>query len=251
MPYPDRNTLAQALLLLLFAEGGSEARMQSRDTYSLLGNTFNLNEQERTQTRRFRDGRYEPEWNNKVQWSRELLRKRGYLAQSEHGIWQLSQKGFQAARAILRSKMAAQLPDEPVIPGLDMPWVERDSLTISLPDVEEINISVREGGKKLITHFRRERNLRIVNEKKRQALASQHRLKCEVCGFDFQYFYGDRGSDFCEVHHISPLSNTEREVETSLADLAIVCSNCHRMLHRQPFITIEKLRTEIRRQLWL
>jgi 5-methylcytosine-specific restriction protein A len=58
-----------------------------------------------------------------------------------------------------------------------------------------------------------------------------------VCGFDFAGVYGPRGSNFCEVHHLKPLSDVHSEVETRLQDLAIVCSNCHRMLHREPWQT--------------
>ncbi|WP_353890373.1 HNH endonuclease [uncultured Citrobacter sp.] len=52
------------------------------------------------------------------------------------------------------------------------------------------------------------------------------------------------GSDFCEVHHINPLSETNDQTETSLDDLAIVCSNCHRMIHRiKPAPSIDEFKS--------
>ncbi len=57
-------------------------------------------------------------------------------------------------------------------------------------------------------------------------------LQCEVCSFNFKEKYGEIGADFCEVHHIIPLSEAEQVVETRLGDLAILCSNCHRMIHK-------------------
>lgn len=67
------------------------------------------------------------------------------------------------------------------------------------------------------------------------------RLECEVCGFDFATRYGDLGTGFIEAHHILPLA-AAGPATTRLADLALVCSNCHRMLHRaKPWMTPEEL----------
>ena len=79
------------------------------------------------------------------------------------------------------------------------------------------------------------------DEKKRAALEETGRLACEVCGFDFLETYGERGRGFAECHHTRPLSTGIRT--TYLRDLAIVCANCHRMLHRGDFIGVEELRT--------
>src|ERR1035441_8148119 len=81
---------------------------------------------------------------------------------------------------------------------------------------------------------------RLVDAKKRSVLQATGHLNCEVCGFDFWHAYGRRGQDFCEVHHRKPISDYEFEFATRLDDLAIVCSNCHRMIdRREPWITIE------------
>ena len=104
-------------------------------------------------------------------------------------------------------------------------------------------VSVVEGGRKLVVHLRRERDRSIVELKKRKVLAETGALICECCGFDFADFYGERGTEFCEAHHRVPLGTLDEEAETSLEDLAIVCSNCHRMLHRGPdFPSVEELR---------
>jgi 5-methylcytosine-specific restriction protein A len=51
----------------------------------------------------------------------------------------------------------------------------------------------------------------------------------------------------CEVHHRIALGSGHGERRTRLADLAIVCSNCHRVIHRsKPMLTIEALRTKLR-----
>lgn len=100
-----------------------------------------------------------------------------------------------------------------------------------IPDLDLANTAT-EGGKILVTHIKKERNQEIINQKKKQALKSTGHLRCEICNFSFEDIYGDIGRDFCEVHHIKPLSEINDQTETSLDDLAIICSNCHRMIHR-------------------
>ncbi|HCY81662.1 MAG TPA: hypothetical protein DHV22_08690 [Xanthomarina gelatinilytica] len=48
----------------------------------------------------------------------------------------------------------------------------------------------------------------------------------------FHKTYGDLGKGYIECHHITPLSQILGESITTLHDLALVCSNCHRMIHR-------------------
>jgi len=73
-------------------------------------------------------------------------------------------------------------------------------------------------------------------------------LACAACGFDFERFYGDRGKGYIECHHVIPLHETgERRV--SISDLALLCSNCHRMIHANPpWPTPAELGEIIRRQ---
>ncbi len=97
-------------------------------------------------------------------------------------------------------------------------------------------------------HRRRERNSTLVNKKKRKILAKTGKLACEVCGFDFYITYGDLGKDYAECHHTVPLSTLMPEAITKLSDLAIVCANCHRMLHRsKKWLTIAELQKVIGR----
>src|SRR5581483_6029131 len=112
-----------------------------------------------------------------------------------------------------------------------------------LPDLDQPGFSATEGAKRLRTHLARERNQTLVKAKKSQVHTATGRLACEVCGFDFEAFYGKYGKGFCEVHHLKPLSETDEEIATSLDDLAVVCSNCHRMLHYGGTLkSIERLR---------
>jgi predicted HNH restriction endonuclease len=82
-------------------------------------------------------------------------------------------------------------------------------------------------------HRQREASLRRAKlDRFRQE--NDGRLFCQVprCGFDFEMVYGELGTGFAEVHHLRPLSELVQPVSTTLADLAVICANCHRMIHR-------------------
>jgi 5-methylcytosine-specific restriction protein A len=92
-------------------------------------------------------------------------------------------------------------------------------------------------------HVVRERNRAAVSAKIDAVMRETGRLACQACGFDFFLFYGELGRAFSECHHVVPLSEVALQRKTRLTDLAIVCANCHRMLHRvRPAISIESLR---------
>lgn len=115
-----------------------------------------------------------------------------------------------------------------------------------LPDID-FSVSVSEGERRLVSHLKRERKRAVVEAKKAAVLDSKGSLSCEVCGFDFFTTYGSLGEGFCEVHHLSPLSTSDESVTTTLADLAVLCSNCHRIIHRSdPMLSVAELSTVVR-----
>lgn len=113
-----------------------------------------------------------------------------------------------------------------------------------ITDEEDEDYSVKEGKVIYKLHKLRERDRKINSKKKAEYFKKHRRLDCEVCGFDFHEAYGDLGEGFIEAHHRVPLSELDGEKITKLEDLALVCSNCHRMLHRS--ISIADLKNKIR-----
>lgn len=96
-------------------------------------------------------------------------------------------------------------------------------------------------------HKRKERSSAAPKRKKRKVLEEFGKLACEVCGFDFYKTYGSLGEGFAECHHRKPISSLKAEEPTKLKDLAIVCANCHRMIHRsKPWLSVEELTEKIR-----
>jgi hypothetical protein len=113
---------------------------------------------------------------------------------------------------------------------------------LSAPTIEELlkldphlgakDLAGPEGRILIKKHLVRERNQALVKKKKRAVLSTTGALACEVCRFDFLETYAELGRGFAECHHLTPLALLTKTIETKLGDLAIVCANCHRMLHR-------------------
>lgn len=108
------------------------------------------------------------------------------------------------------------------------------------PDVEDLGVA--EGGLLLARHFKRERNRTLRNKKIESVKKAGLPVACEVCTFNFQTTYGPRGQDYIDVHHVLPL-HASGPTTTYLKDLALLCANCHRMIHRgNPWLTPDELR---------
>ncbi|WP_275464855.1 HNH endonuclease [Streptomyces noursei] len=119
--------------------------------------------------------------------------------------------------------------------------------TLAPTDDEEFDddYSAPEGRLLMRRHQARERNKSLRKKKIASVLRRGGRLECEACGFDFEGVYGDRGAGYIECHHVLPL-HVAGEGRSKLSDLALICANCHRMIHRRaPWPTPGELRASI------
>jgi 5-methylcytosine-specific restriction protein A len=120
-----------------------------------------------------------------------------------------------------------------------------------LPDLDTGDIPVEEGDLALRAHLRRERDPKLRRRKLADAKRRRVPIACEVCSFDFGRTYGSHGLDYIECHHRTPLY-VSGETQTRLTDLALLCSNCHRMIHRSKlWLSVEQLKdlVDIQRKL--
>jgi 5-methylcytosine-specific restriction enzyme A len=115
-------------------------------------------------------------------------------------------------------------------------------------DIGYENESEMEGRYLLRLHAYQERNPALRQKKINSVLAVGESLACEVCGFDFAQKYGARDKGYIECHHIEPL-HVGGEKARSVKELALLCSNCHRMIHtKPPWPTPAELKEIIRQQ---
>lgn len=104
-----------------------------------------------------------------------------------------------------------------------------EALARIAPEDEES--SFPEGSATYKLHKKLERDRSITRKAKARRLAKTGKLECEVCKFNFALAYGSIGEGFIEAHHKAPVSTIDAKTKTKISDLALVCSNCHRMLH--------------------
>ena len=116
-------------------------------------------------------------------------------------------------------------------------WQSR-ALSILMNDHAEQNFNSTnpkylEGRIKEKLHRVKERNGKLIQDAKDSwNLEYNGNTLCAVCGFSFWEQYGELGREYIEAHHIVPLSKLDGEQKTKISDLAPLCANCQRMIHR-------------------
>lgn len=99
-------------------------------------------------------------------------------------------------------------------------------------------VEAEEGEQRKAERKFRERNRTLIDIKK---LNSDY--ICEVCGMIFEKKYGKIGEKYIIAHHLITIGSRKKSVKTTLDDIALVCSNCHDMLHKKkPPYEIDKLK---------
>nr|WP_276315577.1 HNH endonuclease [Mesorhizobium jarvisii] len=137
--------------------------------------------------------------------------------------------------------MPARFQPKHAISGFDaLGYDIANRSTISVErNAEILDSQAKEGERYQAEVVRIRRSAKIV------ARAKEHYGPiCQACEFDFEDFYGEHGRDYIECHHVDPLSGREGKGDvTTIKDLAMLCSNCHRMVHRtKPCLTVDELK---------
>ena len=107
-----------------------------------------------------------------------------------------------------------------------------NGLSPSIYDEDEEQIKSKEGRIKLRVHKVRERDPKIKKKAIEIFIEQNGSIFCEVCKFSFEEKYGILGKGFIEVHHLKPISEYDENEFTPIENLKLVCSNCHRMIHK-------------------
>lgn len=96
-------------------------------------------------------------------------------------------------------------------------------------DPEEDNFKGNEDKRNFRMHKRYDRNASLANKAK-----EFHKYVCKACEIDFSKKYGELGKNFIEAHHLVPFAKLKNEIVglDFRKDFTVLCSNCHRMIHR-------------------
>lgn len=102
-------------------------------------------------------------------------------------------------------------------------------------DKDYSNLVVEEGFIRFNQVKTKARSRKLVEIAKRHYMRDGN-LFCSACNFNFEKFYGEVGKGYIEIHHLKPIFAYEDKLEQSLNEalknVAPVCSNCHRVIHR-------------------
>lgn len=130
----------------------------------------------------------------------------------EQTIWREFSRDLDTLNRIAHA--IRSLANSPLVKTLDTPVDEED---------------VSPAGKLLFRLHRRLESNDKLNEIK---IKRARTMECELCSFNFEQTYGPIGKGYIEVHNRVPLTFMRANKRTRLSDLILVCSNCHRILHR-------------------
>jgi len=109
--------------------------------------------------------------------------------------------------------------------------------------------SFPEGVKKQRWHEYRERSSEVIRLAKEQAYQRDPLLQCEACAFSFVERYGELGRKFIEAHHKIPIATLKPGSRTKVEDIALLCANCHRMVHvGKRVLTVDELRVILQKR---
>jgi len=160
-----------------------------------------------------------------------LFDRNGYI------LFQTEKEYLNCAHLSIGKQVSIRPPGISAIPG----YVR--VLPMSPPDLDVHSKVGVEGERRLAIHLYKERDRELVKNKKKAASS----LNCEICGFSFGDTYGKFASHYCEVHHLLPIGALTEATEMELSDLAILCANCHRVVHlRNPPYSLQQVRDMLR-----
>ena len=116
------------------------------------------------------------------------------------------------------------------------------SVAAATPKEDAAAVGIVEGIQREVTIIAKSRS-----QKLRRLALERAGGCCEGCGTDFGVLFGGMGLRVLQVHHKQQLALNSVPVVTSSDDLAVVCANCHAIVHANPK---EAMPMDVIRALW-
>lgn len=134
--------------------------------------------------------------------------------------------------------------------GIAESWHGSNPVTVewSLEPIETIQLlygsaaaGALEGERRTVLTQHRKREGKLRRAKIATSLEGFGSIVCEVCEMNLTGRYGELAKHIVEVHHLIAIAAGERV--STLAELALICPTCHRLIHaRQPMLTLDEAR---------
>jgi 5-methylcytosine-specific restriction protein A len=145
---------------------------------------------------------------------------------------------YEAGNICAKSYPTGQLPRESQLIDDLITMIKLYEGLISVENNSEA-ITIEEGDEPLEMHYEDATRFRMHKRIERNAGLSK-RVKqllgvtCQVCNVNFEERYGKIGENYIEAHHLIPLASIKgnRVAMDPKKDFAVLCANCHRMIHR-------------------
>lgn len=170
--------------------------------------------------------------------SHDTFEKYGELADYNDGVFTINKNGYKLLNEnfdFLKSIIANDFSWEDIKTVLEA-FSKSIKNKRPLTYIDEDTI-IREGYKKQISASVFERSKKLRDAAFEFYLDSKGHISCEACRFDFKLFYGEIGTEFIELHHTKPVfmyqdEDVNKKINDAIKNITPVCSNCHRMIHR-------------------
>ncbi len=169
--------------------------------------------------------------------SHQKLEKLGYATWSD-GIWAITPEGVQFVEDNVEVTEILE----------NQGFARKQIVATKVRDYTKIIIEEGETSYRLTRSRQRSDRLRRLAVEI-YAQANGGHLPCSACNFDFSTFYGSSGEGIIEIHHLTPIATLPSWGKATplgeMLNLVIpVCSNCHRIIHRDPkkMLSVEQVR---------
>lgn len=123
-----------------------------------------------------------------------------------------------------------------------------DASVEALKDAGELPAGSIEGVKRTVEHKRLERRSR--DRKLVKAVKARLGTSCQACGYSLESLYGASMDGYIEVHHKVPLHLLPDDgayVNPTERDFIVLCSNCHKAIHKAGCPELELFRRQLKR----
>jgi len=176
-------------------------------------------------------------WRVRVEWDALLLPE---LALSRSAIL----KGKVSAN-LLNTQMSGVDISSTDSTRLEHLWAVHLKRPIPVAALAQASTSAEEGKPIEYTGYRRSRDRRLRN----QAMDASKGI-CAACDTNYSQTLEGMGMRVLQVHHKKQLGWKSTPKLTKSSDLAVVCANCHMLIHMNPkkALSIDKLRVMLKNQ---